>query len=128
MKYKLIIKTIAISELLIGFITLLSLMIYSFYLQNPKPVNIFIFVLISNLISIILGAGIIYCKERARQMLVFFSGYVLITKLMMIFGLLNFTGEIITFIKTDFKNYISIIYHGIVIILLNQINIKKYFN
>ena len=127
MKHKIIIKIIAIIELLIGSTTFLSLLTYSLFSVSQKPFNIFIFVLISSLISILVGLGLINHKDWTRKVLIFFSGYIVLTKILIFLNLLQFTGEIIIFIPTGIKNSISILYHSMIIIFFNQKTVKKIF-
>ena len=125
MKYKIIVKVTACLELLIGSVTLISLAVYSILSMSQKPFNVFIFVLSTSLMSIVIGLGLLSCKDWARKTLVFFSGYIILTKIMIFFNLLRFNGEIITFIPTDTKNIISVIYHFAVIMLLSRTEIKN---
>ena len=121
------IRLIAFMELLIGLCTLFGLLTYSLLSISKKPLNVFIFVLLSATISTIIGSGLLNYREWSRNLLVFFSGYVILTKILIVAGLLRFNGEIITFIPTGFKNCISILYHGFIVIFFNQKTVKGYF-
>ena len=128
MSKKIIVRLIAFVELLIGLSTLFGLIKYSLLLVSKKPINVFVFVLLSSAISTVIGLGLINYREWARNLLVFFSGYVILTKILILSGLLRFSGEIITVIPATLKNCISILYHSFVIIFFNQRVIKKYFS
>ena len=127
MKYKIIIKAVAVIEFLIGSSTLLGLISYSLLSILRKPLSVFIFVLISSAISISIGLGLFNHKEWARKTLIFFAGYIILTKLMTFSNLLQFTGEIITFIPAGFKNSISILYHSLIVLFFNQAAVKENF-
>ena len=124
---KRVIMSIAFIELLIGLSTLSGLVTYSLLSISKKPLNVFIFVLLSSAISTIIGSGLLNYREWSRNLLLFFSGYIIITKVLIIAGLLMFNGEIITFIPAGFKNCISILYHGFIILFFNQKTVRGYF-
>lgn len=121
------IRSVAFAELLIGLFTLFGLITYSLLSISKKPLNVFIFVLFSSAISTIIGLGLLNYREWSRNLLVFFSGYVFLTKILIVAGLLRFNGEIITFIPTGLKNCISILYHGCIIVFFNHKTVKAYF-
>ena len=123
MKKNIAIKIIAFIEIIIGISTILGLLLFI----SRKPLNVFIFVLISAIISIGIGWGLLTFGNWARILLIFFSGYIILTKILMFMGLLYFNGEIISFISISLKNLISILYHAIVMIILNQKTIKGNF-
>lgn len=124
---KITIRLVAFIELLIGLSMSFGLLAYSLLSISKKPLNVFIFVLLSATISTIIGAGLLNYREWSRNLLVFFSGYVILTKILIIAGLLRFNGEIIAVIPAGFKNCISILYHGFVILFFNHKTVKGYF-
>ncbi|MBN1794262.1 MAG: hypothetical protein JW844_04805 [Candidatus Omnitrophica bacterium] len=123
-----IIKIIGIAELLVAFVALASFAICFLLSTLNKPSNVFVFVVISNIISASLGIGILRHREWARATLIFFSGYIIITKLLIFSQLLHFSGEILVFIPPTLKNALSIVYHGFLIVVLRNPAVKKYFN
>ena len=127
MRSKTIIKIIAITEISIGLSTILGLLTYILLSLSTKSLNVFIFVLVSAIISSILGIGLFYYKNWARTLLLFFSGYIVLTKIMCFFNLLHFNGDIIIFISSRLKNSISIIYHVLIIAFLNWETVRKIF-
>ena len=127
MVIKRIIRAIAFIELLIGLSTIFSLITFILLSIVIKPFNVYIFVMISSVISTILGIGILKYKEQARILLVFFSGYVILTKILVFSNLLQLCCDIIVFIPSYFKNSTSIIYHTFIILFFTQKNVKKYF-
>ena len=127
MAAKRIIKIIAFIELLIGLSTVFGLTTYTVLSLSTKPLNVFIFVLLCAVISSMIGAGLFDRREWARVLLVFFSGYVIITKAMVFAGLLQFNGEIMTFIPAGLKNCASVLYHGFVLIFFTRKSVKGRF-
>lgn len=125
MKRPLIIRAIAVVEVLIGLSTLAGMLIFARLGELAKPFNVLVFVIITSIISILLGAGLFTYRKRAAELLIFFSGCIILTKLMAAAGLLHFNGELLTFVATDTKNIISVIYHGFVIIVLTRRSANK---
>ncbi len=123
-----IIKIIGITEVLIGLSSFFAAIIFSFMFISKRPLNVFFFVIIASVISYSIGLGLLDYKNWARLLLVFFSGYIIVTKILMFLNLLYFKGEIITFIPIELKNTISIIYHAFVKIYLTRPFVKKYFH
>jgi hypothetical protein len=114
-------------EMLIGASTVTGLLASAAMAAQKKPANVFLFVLVSAAASFIIGAGLFRRKEWARMPLVFFSGYIILTKMLVFTGLMKFSGEIITFIPADLKNLISILYHFFVVVYFTRMSIKKEF-
>lgn len=121
------IRIIAFIELSIGLSTLSGLIVYSSLSMSQKPLNVSIFVCVASLISILIGLGLLANKDIARKVLIFFSSYIVLTKIMIFLNLMRFNGEIIGFIPASLKNSISILYHGLIIIILNQRDVKESF-
>lgn len=128
MNPKYAVNIIAGMEIMIGFFTLTSLIAGFFLDTTQKPANIWVFVLITSSISIAIGAGLLMRREFVRSALIFFSGYVIITKLMIYGGLLSFNGEILTFFPDALKNGVSIAYHLAVIAALSPPAVKNEFS
>ena len=127
MKNNLIVAIIAGVELLIGLMTLTSLVVSFIGDFEQKPLNVFIFVFITSLISIMIGLGLFVYHPIARRVLIYFSIYIVLIKIMIFFHLLEFKGEIITFLPQGIKDTISFMYHGLIIILLNNKSVRKAF-
>jgi hypothetical protein len=121
------VNIVAAIELLIGLVTVSSLVISTTLLLSRKPFNVFSFVLATSVTSIAIGIGLFKRWRWAWLLIVFFSGYIVLTKVLLLFGLLIFTGEIITFIPMELKNYISIFYHGFVFFYFIRKNVRNQF-
>ncbi|MEA3489745.1 MAG: hypothetical protein U9R44_05350 [Candidatus Omnitrophota bacterium] len=87
--------------------------------EGMKPYNTYIFVIITAVFSLILGLGLLKKKRWARILLIFFSGYVVLTKLLIYSGVLIFKGVLITLLPVWIKDLISLVYHAFVIIFLS---------
>ena len=69
----------------------------------------------------------VYAISFVSILLLFFAVYIVLTKVFIFMNLLQFSGEIITFVPVSFKNFISILYHSLIILLLNYHSIKENF-
>ena len=124
---KIIITLYAAIEILIGVTTLVASNAICLMASYCKPLNVAVFVYSSSIVSTVLGVGLLKFKNWARTLLIFFSGYILLTKLLIFGGLLVFNGELLTYIPRDTKNIISIIYHASIIVTFTRYSIKKCF-
>lgn len=124
---KKMLKAIAAVEVMIGLITIIGLVTYAFMSISTKPMNVFVFVLVTAAISAALGMGLFNYRPWARTLLVFFSGYIVLMKIMIFFGLLRFNGEIVTSIPAGIKNAVSVFYHCFIISFLTRRDVKKLF-
>ena len=121
------INIIAATELLIGMVTITGLFLSPAASFPEKPLNVFVFVLATAITSSAIGLGIFKRWRWAWLLLVFFSGYIVLTKALLLSGLMIFTGEIITFIPMDVKNFISIGYHGFIVAYFTGRRIRNQF-
>jgi len=124
---KKLIRIIAFIEIVIGLSTIISLILGSWFSFPSKPFNVFIFVIISAFASAMLGVGLFNYKEKARILLVFFSGYIALTKIFIFLNLLKLCCEISGPIPAYIKNSVSIIYHLLLIAFFTRKRVKKYF-
>jgi hypothetical protein len=122
-----VIGIIASIEMAIGLITVLCTTLYPLYFISRKPPAVFAYVLASSLVSAALGFGILKLNEHSRRLLVFFSGYVILTKVLIFAGLLEFKGEILAVPPPWIKDCVSLLYHILVIIALESAMVKKEF-
>ena len=115
-----LIKIIGLTELLVGLITFIFVIIFNIFSIVQKPPGVFVFVIISAVISASIGVGILNYRNWARILLVFFSGYVIALKFLLYLGVIRFTGEIIAFLPSYLKNIISVLYHIFLIICFTR--------
>ncbi len=125
---KALIKGVGVTELLIGLITLSGHMLYSLTGADFKPVNVLLFIFVTSTLSFFIGVGILRHNKLARIILVFFSGYIVFTKILIFFGLLKFTGDIIIIISPGFKDFASFCYHVFIVIFFLHPQIKRQFD
>lgn len=121
------IRVIALIEMMIGLVTISGLFIYTFVFFPTKPFNVFMFVLISAALSSAIGLGLFIYREWARMLLVFFSGYIIITKVMVLSRLAELSGEMLVFIPNEMRDTLSILYHGLIILFFTRRSVKAYF-
>jgi len=118
-------KIIGLIEVLIGFTAFAGCSIVQIhgmiYGVMGKSADVYIFVIVTAIISFVLGIGMLADREWARKLLIFFSGYIIIIKILIYSGLMVFNGEIITYIPVWSKDLISFFYHSAILILLPRI-------
>jgi hypothetical protein len=122
---KLVINTIASIEIFIGLFTLSGLALYLNLGLSVKPPNVLTFVTVTAVVSTLLGLGLLRRKKAAADILIFFSGYIILTKVMVATGLMQFNGAILAQVPTDLKNLVSSLYHVVLIIFLTKPSVQK---
>ncbi|MBU1061826.1 MAG: hypothetical protein KJ957_03575 [Candidatus Omnitrophica bacterium] len=125
---KIIIRTIAIIEMLIGSGISLSFIITSLITPPGRPKSVYTFVIITSLISIVIGIGLFQYKNWARKLLIFFAGYVIVTKFLLFSNLVEFTGNTVKFVSINLKDFFSFIYHCSILVIFNLKDIKRALN
>lgn len=125
MAERLIVKAIAIIEILIGVCTLSSIAAAISLSLLTKPPNVLLMVIITSVISVLLGVGLLRQMKEAAILLVFFSGYVILTKILIATGLMHFNGELIAGVARDAKNVVSVLYHIAVIAVLTTPSVRR---
>lgn len=121
------IKIIGYIEVFIGLITINFVVFFDLLEIIKKPLGVFIFVMISSVISATIGFGILKYRKWARILLVFFSGYVILLKILLSLGVVHFTGEIITSFPAGLKDSISSFYHLFLIFFFCNVKVTKRF-
>jgi hypothetical protein len=122
-----LLELIGCIELFIGLFTLLFVILFDIFSIIEKPQGVFIFVLLSASISAFIGYGILTLKKWARIFIIFFSGYVIILKILLYLGVVKFTGEIIKTPPSHIKDLISLLYHIFVIIFFTNSGVISRF-
>jgi spore maturation protein SpmA len=115
------------TEVLIGLVTLISLFETRILWGITKPRSVFLFVFLTSLVSFILGIGILRYKMLARKLLMFFSGYIVLTKIFMFLNLITLSHPFEILIPSRIKNVISFIYHLTIILFFNREEIRDSF-
>lgn len=120
-----VIQGVGVVEVLIGLTISLSFIIASLIEPPGRPKTVYGFVVVTSLISIVIGIGLLKRKKWGRKFLIFFAGYVIITKFLLVSNLVKFTGNTITFISVNAKDILSLIYHIGVLVVFNLKSIKN---
>jgi TRAP-type uncharacterized transport system fused permease subunit len=119
------INLIASIEIFIGLFTLSGMAFYIHLGRLAKPPNVLTFVTVTAVVSTLLGLGLLRRNKMAVTLLVFFSGYIILTKVMVATGLVHFNGAILEYLPTDLKNLVSALYHFVLIVLLTKPSVQK---
>ena len=122
-----ILRTIGYTEILIGGITLLGTAFSLLFSFNTKSPSVLGFVLMSGLVSLSLGVGILFHSLLAYRLLIYFSSVIVLSKFLLIADVIRFNGSLETFIPSPVKNSISVVYHLFIIIYLSRSNVKRLF-
>jgi len=121
------IKIFALIEISIGGLTLSSTIASILLHTSIKPLNILTFVLITSLISLFIGFGLLFKKSLAVGLLRYFAFSIILTKILIFAKIIYLNGALETNIPADIKNFVSIIYHSLILWYFNQKNIKLDF-
>ncbi len=128
MKNRQIISIIGAIEILIGGITLLVTLATSLLGVSHKSINVLVFVLLTSILSTLIGIGLLKSNRLAYQALLYFSSVIILSKILIFFGIMELNGAMETQIPSSFKNIISIIYHSAVIYFLTHHSIREVFH
>lgn len=120
-------KGIAITEILLGGITLFAVTASLALGKSAKPVEVLIFVLATSILSLGLGVGILRKNRASYQLLLFFSAVIVLSKILIFTKIIYLSGALETAIPAGLKNVISIAYHSLVIILLTRQPVRGFF-
>src|SRR4030042_2401009 len=115
MKEKTGIIGFALTEIFIGATTFTAVILSLIETKSAKPMEVLIFVLMTGLISSILGLGILRHSSICYRSLIFFSLVVILSKVLIFAKIITLNGALETTVPADLKNIISLIYHSIFI-------------
>ena len=116
---------IAVIEIFIGLFTLSGMALYIHLGRMAKPPNVLTFVTVTAVISTFLGLGLLRRNRTTVTLLVFFSGYIILTKVMVATELMHFNGAILEYLPINLKNLISTLYHLILIVFLTKPSVQS---
>jgi hypothetical protein len=128
MKDKLGIALFAITEILIGLITLTAVILSLAQGKSIKSLEVLVFVLITAIISSGLGLGILRYKLLAYRLLLYFSSIIILSKILIVAKLITLTGALETTIPYSLKNITSVLYHSLLIFYFTRKSIRELFN
>ena len=118
---------IGFAQILIGGITLIGNLATLALNTNPKTPNVLLFVILTGLISLILGIELLRLNKLAYQALLYFASVIFLSKILMLMGIVNLTGELETSLPSDFKGVVSLLYHGFLIYYLSTHHVRNIF-
>ena len=127
MKYKWGIKLFGVIEILIGLITLIMIILSIIKGKSTKPAGVLVFVLTTAIISSGLGLGILKYNLKSYYLLLYFSSIIILSKILILGGIITLTGALETAVPSFLKDAISILYHSILIIYLTRKSVREKF-
>jgi hypothetical protein len=127
MKKKLGLIGFAIMEILIGAITLTTVILSLFRGNCTKPPEILVFVLATSVLSVFLGLGIFRHNLICYHLLLYFSSIVILSKILIFTRVITLSGALETAIPSSLKNIISILYHILLIFYFTRPDVQDTF-
>lgn len=118
---------IAVIECAIGLGTGLGLFLCPLFQSTGKAPGVFAFVLTASMVSFFIGLGLLLKKEWARGYLVYFSGYILLEKLLIFLGVLTLNGKMVSHVLGVSTDIYSLVYHGAILALLSLPKFRSLF-
>ncbi len=122
-----IISIIAWTEILIGGITVAGSVFGYILFEYLKPLSVHVFVMTTSALSLFIGIGLLFKSPLARVLLLYFSGYIILTKLLIAADIMQLSAALDTWIPSSLKNALSVMYHGAVVFVLLFPQVKKRF-
>jgi hypothetical protein len=116
-----------IIEIVIGAATLVTIIFSLILGTSDKPPAILAFVLVTSVVSLSIGVGILKSSMISYYLLLYFSTVIILSKILVFFGIIVLSGALETSIPSGIKNTVSIIYHSVLLICLNAPSVKKQF-
>ncbi len=114
-------------EIAIGGITLCAVLMSLIYGVSTKPMPVLIFVVVSAVISSLIGIGLIYRKTLSYRLLLYFSSLIILSKILIFAGIMTLTGDLETTVSPALKNVVSIVYHGLALAYFLRPSVKSFF-
>jgi len=127
MKSRLGIIIFALLEILIGAATLIAVSLSLIKGSSTKPPEVLTFVLVTAIISMTLGFGLLKCNLTCYHFLIYFSSIIILSKVLIFARVITLSGALETAIPSPLKNIISIFYHSLLIFYFTREPIKKQF-
>lgn len=116
-----------VTEIFIGALTLIAIIASLIFAKSTKPPEVLIFVLTSSIISLGLGIGVLRQSLPSYHLLLFFSTTVIFSKILIFSRIISLSGALESAIPADIKNFISILYHGLLIFYFTRPKVKGLF-
>ena len=127
MKHNCGIVIFGLIEISTGLITLIAVIISLILGKSIKPLEVLIFVLITSIISLSLGIGILRYNLASYHLSLFFATVIILSKVLIFARIISLSGALETNISPTAKNIISIIYHSLLIWYFVRPSVRKQF-
>jgi len=105
-----------ITEITIGALTLIAVLASLFLGTSSKPTEVLVFVLVSAMISLSLGIGILRTNLTSYHLVLFFSTTVIFSKILIFAKIISLSGALEIAIHSAVKDTVSVIYHSLLIL------------
>lgn len=115
-------------EVFIGSFTLFSVTLNLILGKSAKPTQVLIFVLVTSVISFILGIGILKRNLTSYYLLLYFASLIILSKILIFAKIISLSGALETAVPAVIKNLISITYHSLLIWYFLVPSVRKEFN
>ncbi len=122
-----VILAIALTEILIGCVSLFSNILSLYLGGNIKTLNVFLFVTAAATVSLSLGLGLLNRRKAACQLLIYFSSVIILSKILIFAGIIRLDWTLEASMPAEWKNILSLIYHSFVILYLSRSEAGTYF-
>ena len=127
MKPKLGIIIFALTEILIGSVTLIAVILSLIQGESTKPLEVTIFVLTTAITSTILGFGILRNNLTCYHLLLYFASIIILSKILIFTKIIALSGAQETIVPASLKNVISILYHSLLIFYFTRKSVREFF-
>lgn len=117
----------AATEIFIGAITFAAVVNSLIQGKSTKTPEVLTFVLSAAAISTILGFGLLKHNLTCYRILLYFSSVIILSKVLILAGIISLNGALETSIPSSFKNFISVIYHGLLMLYLLRKPLREEF-
>jgi len=114
-------------EIIIGFVTLIAVIISLLLGQCAKPPAVLIFVFASAILSSVLGIGILRYHLSSYNLLIFFAKVIILSKILVLTKIITLNGALETVIPAPVKSLCSILYHSLLVWYFSRPGIRRHF-
>ena len=121
------IKLFAIIEIIIGAVTLLTVISSLIQGHSVKPWEVMLFVLVTAAISAGLGLGILKYNLTSYHLLLYFSSIIVLSKILIFAKIITLSGALETTVPAPIKNTVSVLYHSLIIFYFTRESVREKF-
>jgi len=127
MKDDLGIRLFAFIEIIIGAVTLLTVLSSLIQGHSAKPWEVMLFVLVTAAISSGLGVGILKYNLTSYHLLLYFSSIIVLSKILIFAKIITLSGALETTVPASIKNTVSVLYHSLIIFYFTRQSVREKF-